>query len=230
MTDQTPVNPIRIALMAAWDNISHQTRRAVMDVASVEDVARGESVTAGVNSRMCMTVKGNLRLFYRRPHREPADTLAWLVGPGDFFSVGLSPIGGRETLAEAITASRIISLDSDQAGLLALQYPDFNQVTLLTLVLTTEALSRRVESLLTGDATARVAWALQDMLSRFHKEDSEGMLLAYRVTQSDLAQLCGVTRETVNKTIADFATNGWVSMRGHSIVLHDLDALRRLAG
>jgi CRP/FNR family transcriptional regulator len=49
------------------------------------------------------------------------------------------------------------------------------------------------------------------------------------LTQEELAQLVGASRETVNKALADFVARGWLSLGAKSVTLLDLDRLRRRA-
>jgi CRP-like cAMP-binding protein len=49
------------------------------------------------------------------------------------------------------------------------------------------------------------------------------------ITQADLASMCGVTRESVSKTLASFDRRQFVRREGRSYVLLDPEALRRLA-
>lgn len=50
------------------------------------------------------------------------------------------------------------------------------------------------------------------------------------ITQADLASLCGVTRESISKTLASFGRRGLVRRDGHGYVLLDMATLERLAG
>ena len=49
------------------------------------------------------------------------------------------------------------------------------------------------------------------------------------LTQEELAQLVGASRETVNKALADFVHRGWIQLQGKSVVVLDEDRLRRRA-
>jgi CRP-like cAMP-binding protein len=49
------------------------------------------------------------------------------------------------------------------------------------------------------------------------------------LTQEELAQLVGASRETVNKALADFVTRCWIQLSARSVVLLDPDRLRRRA-
>ena len=47
------------------------------------------------------------------------------------------------------------------------------------------------------------------------------------LTQEELAQLVGASRETVNKALADFASRGWLRLEGKSVVILDPERLAR---
>jgi CRP-like cAMP-binding protein len=49
------------------------------------------------------------------------------------------------------------------------------------------------------------------------------------ITQSDLASLCGATRERVSKTLSSFGRRGSVRREGRRYVLLDTESLERLA-
>jgi CRP/FNR family transcriptional regulator, cyclic AMP receptor protein len=53
--------------------------------------------------------------------------------------------------------------------------------------------------------------------------------VVHDLTQEELAQLVGASRETVNKALADFAGRGWLRLEQRSVVLLDIERLRRRA-
>jgi len=46
---------------------------------------------------------------------------------------------------------------------------------------------------------------------------------------TQLAQLVGASRETVNKALADFASRGWLRLEPRSVVIMDIERLARRA-
>ena len=45
------------------------------------------------------------------------------------------------------------------------------------------------------------------------------------LTQEELAQLVGASRETVNKALADFAGRGWLKLDGRAVLITDVERL-----
>ena len=79
------------------------------------------------------------------------------------------------------------------------------------------------------DVPGRVAKALLELSSRFGRPVEEGVLVAHDLTQEELAQLVGASRETVNKALADFATRGWIRLEARAVLLLDVERLQRRA-
>jgi CRP-like cAMP-binding protein len=50
------------------------------------------------------------------------------------------------------------------------------------------------------------------------------------LTQSDLADRVGATRQTVNAALQGFQRRGWISVDHRDVTLHDIAALRRFVG
>ena len=55
------------------------------------------------------------------------------------------------------------------------------------------------------------------------------MRVHHDLTQEELAQLVGASRETVNKALADFASRGWLRLEGKSVIIPDSERLARRA-
>ena len=66
-------------------------------------------------------------------------------------------------------------------------------------------------------------------LRRFGRQTDAGVLVAHDLTQEELAQLVGASRDTVNKALADFASRGWLRLEARAVVLLDVDRLVRRA-
>ena len=54
-------------------------------------------------------------------------------------------------------------------------------------------------------------------------------LVAHDLTQEELAQLVGASRETVNKALADFAARGWIRLEPRSVTILDVQRVERRA-
>ncbi|WP_394621189.1 Crp/Fnr family transcriptional regulator [Lentzea sp. JNUCC 0626] len=69
------------------------------------------------------------------------------------------------------------------------------------------------------DAPARIAKALLRLAGRFSTDRRTAPLMIEDLTQEELGQYIGARRDTVNKTLADFAQRGWIAIERKSIFL-----------
>ena len=84
----------------------------------------------------------------------------------------------------------------------------------------------RVETLLYEGAPARLAATLLDLARDRGVPDAHGILLPLKLSQQDLANLIGVTRESVNLALSDFRQRGLIAIEGRTIRLLQPDALQ----
>src|SRR5699024_4971965 len=75
----------------------------------------------------------------------------------------------------------------------------------------------------------RVAKALLDLADRFGRPTADGLLVAHDLTQEELAQLVGASRETVNKALAEFVQRDWLRLGNRAVIVLDLQRLRQRA-
>ena len=80
-----------------------------------------------------------------------------------------------------------------------------------------------------ADVPGRVAKNLLDLAQRFGRQSDEGIMVSHGLTQEELAQLVGASRETVNKALADFAHRNWIRLEARAVLLLDIERLRRRA-
>lgn len=86
----------------------------------------------------------------------------------------------------------------------------------------------RVEHLLFKGASQRLASTLLELAHEHGVSDTQGILVPLRLSQQDLANLIGVTRESVNLALSDFRRRGLVVLEGRAFRLPRPQALQEL--
>jgi CRP-like cAMP-binding protein len=61
------------------------------------------------------------------------------------------------------------------------------------------------------------------------RPDLHRLRVTHDLTQEEIAQLVGASRETVNKALADFAHRGWLRLEGKSVLILEPERLARRA-
>jgi CRP-like cAMP-binding protein len=71
----------------------------------------------------------------------------------------------------------------------------------------------------------RLAKVLRHLAHNHGDTTEDGIRIDLKLTQQELANFVGATRESVNKQLSAWETQGWLSMRGGYILLSKMDQL-----
>lgn len=156
------------------------------------------------------------------------ENLLAVLGPGQMFGeLSLFDPGPRASTATAVTDCVLQGLSHRELLRWLTGRPEVARGLLAQLAGRLRRANDVVADLVFSDVPGRVAKALLDLSSRFGHTSDDGIHVHHDLTQEELAQLVGASRETVNKALADFVSRGWVRLEPRSVVLLDVDRLKR---
>ena len=119
----------------------------------------------------------------------------------------------RTMSASAVTDVRLAALAHDDLRTWLTGRPDVALHLLAALAQRLRRTNEVMSDLVFTDVPGRVAKALLDLAARFGGPPQEdGLQVNHDLTQEELAQLVGASRETVNKALADFVARGWIQL------------------
>jgi CRP/FNR family cyclic AMP-dependent transcriptional regulator len=173
-------------------------------------------------------VDGKIKLGRTSP--DGRENLLAILGPGEMFGeLSVFDPGPRNATATAVAETSLVELGSDQLNAWLFGRPAVAQQLLSALARRLRRTNEALADLIFSDVPGRVAKALLDLAERFGQRTEEGILVAHDLTQEELAQLVGASRETVNKALADFAARNWIRLEARAVVLLDVERLRKRA-
>lgn len=215
----------------ALHGVDDATTAALLESASAVVVERGQRVfTEGEPAGgIYLVMSGKIKISRRTP--TGAETLLAVLGPGQLFGE-LSVLDGapRSASAQAVTAAELRELTQERIRDLVAVRPEIAQWLLLQLARRLRVINDVAADLVFSDVPTRVARVLLNLARDFGVDAATGVRVDHGLTQLELAQLAGAARETVNKALATFAFQGWLTLRSRSVLIHDLPALQRRAG
>ena len=200
--------------------------------ASLDDIriSRGEVLFSEGDSgdRLYFVTEGKVKLGRRSS--DGRENLLAILGPGQMFGeLSLFDPGPRSATVTAVTDCTLKSLSHDELGQWLDGRPEVARGLLSQLAGRLRRANNVVADLVFSDVPGRVAKALLDLSARFGRVADDGVHVSHDLTQEELAQLVGASRETVNKALADFASRGWLRLEARSVIIMDLDRLKRRA-
>lgn len=154
------------------------------------------------------------------------ENLLAVLGPGEMFGeLSLFDPGPRTATATVVADAHVYELGHDQIVTWLEKHPGAARHMLTALARRLRRTNEALGDLVFSDVPGRVAKALLDLARRFGIDVAEGVRVNHDLTQEELAQLVGASRETVNKALADFVSRGWIRLEGRSVVLLDVERL-----
>ena len=178
--------------------------------------------------RLYIVVSGKIKLG--RTGSAGRENLLAVLGPGQMFGeLSVFDPGPRSTTATAVTACELRTLEHDELIPWLTDRPEVAQGLLSQLAGRLRRANDVVADLVFSDVPGRVAKQLLELAQRFGDKRDDGMHVHHDLTQEELAQLVGASRETVNKALADFAARGWIRLEPRSVTILDVERVERRA-
>ena len=178
--------------------------------------------------RLYVVVEGKVKLGHTSG--DGRESLLAVMGEGEMFGeLSLFDPGPRTATATALTDVTVLGLGHTALRPWLTGRPEVAESLLAALAQRLRRTNDAMADLVFSDVPGRVAKALLDLGERFGEPGADGLHVTHDMTQEELAQLVGASRETVNKALADFAQRGWLRLESRSVILIDLERLQRRA-
>ncbi len=162
------------------------------------------------------------------PSRLGDEMIITIFAQGDFFGeIALLDGQPRSADAVAVDPSRLLLLNRSDF----LNFLKTNERAIEAIFSSLSARLRRTDDLLEDTSflniPARFAKKLIELGQTFGRRDTEKMEISLRLTQKDLADMVGATRESINKELRVLREKGIVAISGNTLRIEDLDRLKR---
>ena len=178
--------------------------------------------------RLYIIIDGKVKLA--RHSSDGRENLLTIMGPSDMFGeLSIFDPGPRTSSAVCVTEVTAASMNSDLLHQWIDDHPDTSAQLLRMLARRLRRTNNSLADLIFTDVPGRVAKALLQLANRFGTQEGANLRVTHDLTQEEIAQLVGASRETVNKALAEFAHRGWIRLEGKSVVICDTERLARRA-
>jgi len=170
-------------------------------------------------------VKGRIKISQSSP--DGKERALGLLGPGAVFGE-LAVLDGGPRSADAVVLEDVELLAVPREAFLAflLEHP---QAAMSLLVVLSQRL-RRTDQLVSDaaffDVRGRLARVLLELAQTQGQRESDGAFACPQLTQTELASMVGVTRESINKWLRYYERRGTLTRRRGRLVVADPERLK----
>jgi len=170
-------------------------------------------------------LEGRVKLTRTDP-RTGRELILFIVGPGEMFG---APVTGPEEPTGAVTLDQSVigRIHSAQYERL-IQNPAFSAALAQNTANRLALVASRLDEMVFRDVPTRLARLLLRLAEDFPASNGGGARIDVRLTQQDLADLIGSTRESASLAVNRFKRQGLIDIRKRVIFIRDSDRLRSL--
>jgi CRP/FNR family transcriptional regulator, cyclic AMP receptor protein len=219
-----------LARAGLFQGIATEAAEAVAASLEYGEYGRGETVFAEgeQGDTLYIVLEGKVKIGRRAS--DGRENMLSVMGPSDMFGeLSLFDPGPRTATATVVTDARLASLAHAALRPWITDRPEIAEQLLRVLARRLRRTNDALADLIFTDVPGRVAKQLLALSERFGSPEPDGLRVHHDLTQEELAQLVGASRETVNKALADFASRGWVRVDSRALTILDADRLARRA-
>ncbi|MFL6074235.1 MAG: Crp/Fnr family transcriptional regulator [Mycobacteriales bacterium] len=219
-----------LARAGLFQGIDPEVAAPIIKELEYVDVSRGEVIFAEgePGDSLYIVLSGKVKVSRRA--QDGRENMLAVMGPSELIGeLSLFDPGPRTATALALTDTRLAKLKQSMLRPWITQHPEIALQLLHVLARRLRRTNDIVADLIFTDVPGRVAKNLLQMAQKFGAREGDRIRVTHDLTQEELAQLVGASRETVNKALADFASRGWLRLEGKSVIILDPERLARRA-
>ncbi|MBV9561101.1 MAG: Crp/Fnr family transcriptional regulator [Bradyrhizobium sp.] len=170
-------------------------------------------------------ISGTVKISISSP--DGRNAILNLVGPGETFGE-ISVLDGQTRSADATANTNCEIYVIDRRDFLPFMrtQPALSMKFVELLCTRLRRTSDQVEQVILQDLPGRLASALLGLAERRKLEPANQTIA---ITQQEISEMVGMTRESINKQLRAWASRGWVRLEHGAIVVLDGAPLRELA-
>ncbi len=127
------------------------------------------------------------------------------------------------------TRGVICTITPDELKRLIERYPSVGLNIIRHLSGRLQSAERELEAMAYQRVDQRLARKLLDLGQRFGVSTARGTLIQAQLTQQELAEMIGTTRETLAHTLGDFRRSGLLDASRHNVVIRNAERLTEIA-
>ncbi len=178
--------------------------------------------------RLYIITSGKVKIG--RKAADGRENLLSIMGPSDMFGeLSMFDPGPRTSTVTAVTDVRALGMGRPELRDWINKRPEIAEQLLRVIARRLRRTNNMLSDLIFTDVPGRVARALLQFAQRFGSQEAGLLRVTHDLTQEEIAQFVGASRETVNKALADFAQRGWLRLEGKSVLILDPERLARRA-
>lgn len=215
--------------MSNTSMFSEQNLKALKNTMTVTEFKKGTSIywEGDPSDKLYYVVKGRVKLF--KSAYDGKDLVLHYFTPNDLFGeIGCFGYEEYSFTANSVTDCTIGVIPEKEVEALLAGNPGLSFEFMKWIGLMNQYTQIKMRDLLFYGKNGALASTLIRMAHGYGRKEEDGIHYTIDLTNSDLAQLIGSTRETVNRMLQAWKNDGAIGYYHGSIVIRNLDYIKAI--
>jgi len=212
--------------VALFADLASSDLRSLGDHFDTELVESGQCIYqfGDLADRVYILKSGRIKVT--RASSDGKEFILYFISPGEIFGeLAITGMERRSGTATVVDDAFICTIDRRHFESFMMRHPAVSLDVARVIGCRKERTEKRVLDLISKDVRTRLANILAELARDYGTRDSRGVCIDLRLTQSDLAQLVGSTRETTSTVFNEFRRSELVDSEGKTVWVLDPEAL-----
>ena len=168
-----------------------------------------------LSDSLYLILSGKVKVY--RGDESGKELILDIKGPGQYFGEMVLDERARSATVMTLEPSQFATLSRAEFVAVLLKHPEISLKLIRNLIRVARGLNENVRSLALLDVYGRVARVLIELA--VEQEDGK-LVIPEKLTQKDIANRVGASREMINRILRDLSQGGYVTVEGGRITIN----------
>ncbi len=217
----------RLRSISIFEDVEQEVLEAVTEHIKIKKYRKNRYIyqLGDPSNELHFLMEGNLKIGTNS--RSGKEVIKSVIYPEAMFGeMALFGEKLRENFAYCLENDTIIfEIDADRFRQIMFAYPELSSNVINILGKKLHFAEKRIESLVFKDARERIIDFLKDNAKNFGKQIGYEMLFKHCLTQQDIANFTGTSRQTVTSVLNDLKKSNQIYFKRKSILIRNMTTL-----
>lgn len=223
--------PVCAKHISIFSSLSDSELQNIIKMVIRREYIKGEVLCreGEISDNLFLIREGKVKLS--KMTRDGKEQILHILTKGDFFGeTNLFDDIASSFTATAINNAKICTLSRANLEGILNQNPGISMKILKELAHRLAETEDLAKVLATKDVEARVASMLLEFSEKYGKLVDDNIHIELPINREDMANYCGVTRETISRKLSKFESENIINLKGNKIIIvKDIDLLKDLS-
>jgi CRP/FNR family transcriptional regulator, cyclic AMP receptor protein len=213
-----------------FDTMGMEEMESISQMVAEDEIAKKQPVflEGDPSENLYFLKKGRVKIT--RIDESGKEFTLTLLEPGEIFGeLGLFDDSPRETAAVALEDSLICTMRRIDFEKLMENKPELSLKLNKLMGLRVRRIENRIQELLFRDVPSRLAGLILRLLEQHSREMRDGVKINIKLSQQEIANLIGATREMTSSVLNSFKKDGLINIESKYIYILNKNELKKLA-